>query len=81
MGSGQIFGLVSALRNSALTKSFHAHMAQALREALLQSSSAQSAEYVIGAAFCCYTSILDPRVKTNVLVGTRCSKSGRVRKK
>ena len=46
-------------------------MAQALREALLQSSSAQSAEYVIGAAFCCYTSILDPRVKTNVLVGCK----------
>lgn len=71
VGSEVIFGLVSALRNSALTKSFHAHMAQALREALLQSSSAQSAEYVIGAAFCCYTSILDPRVKTNVLVGCK----------
>ena len=47
------------------------HSGQALREQLLQSTSAQSAEYVIGAAFCCYTSFLDPRVKTNVLVGCK----------
>jgi len=44
-------------------------MAQALRERLLYSDG--DLEYVISATGCCYTSIVDPRVKGNVLIGCK----------